>query len=154
VIKPAVSVGAIGLSRAPTRSPEAARRLAELLDTGDALLQPFDSSVVEHGELSLVFFGGKFSHAVRKRPATGDFRVHLAYGGSVAPSEVTPRQLAAAVAAISAAPEPTAYGRVDLIGTAEAPVVMELELIDPELFLGFDAGAPRRLAELLVSLLG
>jgi glutathione synthase/RimK-type ligase-like ATP-grasp enzyme len=152
VVKPAVSVGAIGLVRAS--GPAAgALHLASLLESGDALLQSFEPSVVEYGELSLVFFEENFSHAVRKTPAKGDFRVQLHYGGSVVPSQPTLGQLEVAIAALAVAPGPTSYARVDLIGPPDEPKVMELELIDPELFLGQDTDAPLRLARHLCSLL-
>ena len=83
VIKPAVSVGAIGTVRTIASSAEASDHLASLVAVGDVLVQPFASSVISAGETSLIYFGGVFSHAVRKIPAAGDFRVQVFHGGTV-----------------------------------------------------------------------
>jgi hypothetical protein len=103
--------------------------------------------VLEEGEWSLIFLGGAFSHAVRKRPAPGDFRVQQHFGGRTV-SESPPHDLrSAAHAAIAAVREPLLYARVDLVRHEGSPCLVELELIEPILFLGFDPGAPRRFAE-------
>ncbi|MCF6524073.1 RimK family alpha-L-glutamate ligase [Streptomyces sp. JJ36] len=152
VIKPAVSVGGIGALRAPAAAPEAAEHLASLVRTGDALVQPFAPAVTT-GETSLVFFGDRFSHAVRKIPAEGEFRVHERYGGTVAPHTPSPAELAAAETALKAAPTAPVYARVDLVALPEGPAVMELELIEPELFLFQHPQAPERYARHLAALL-
>ena len=101
------------------------------------------------GEASLIFFDGVLSHAVRKAPAAGDFRVHELHGGSVAGHHPSPVQLEVARAALAAAPTPTAYARIDLVPGAAGPVVMEAELIEPELFLPHSPGAADRFATAL-----
>jgi hypothetical protein len=85
VIKPTVSVGAIGALRCAAESVEATARLAHLTRTGDALVQPPGTSLLTEGELSLMFFGGVYSHAVRKTPLARDFRVQQRHGGSGRP---------------------------------------------------------------------
>jgi hypothetical protein len=102
-----------------------------------------------------VYFAGEFSHAVRKVPAAGDYRVHEYHGGRVLPHEPTRAQFAVADAALAAAPGATTYARVDLVRLAD-PAVMELELIEPELFLrhasgwaGGSTGAAARYAKVL-----
>jgi hypothetical protein len=84
VVKPAVSVGAIGASRVSARATTNAAALAGAVGEGDGdvLVQPFVSGVAD-GEVSIVMLDGQVSHAVRKVPAAGDFRVHEYYGGSV-----------------------------------------------------------------------
>ena len=152
VVKPAVSVGAVGALRAPARSAAVSEHVRRLLSTGDVLVQPFEPLVTE-GELSLLYFGGRFSHAVLKTPAAGDYRVQDHHGGTVRPCpEVTSRQLEVAAAAIAAAPSPPVYARVDLIRPAD-PAVMELEVIEPELFLRHHAPAADRFAHVLDELL-
>lgn len=123
------------------------RYLDRLLGQEDALLQPLVRSVAAQGELSLVFVDGAFTHAVRKRAPGGEFRVHDDYGGTVEPEDPHPTALAAAEAAIAAVGEDTLYGRVDLVeGPDGEPWVMELELIEPELFFRFSGDAVDRMA--------
>ncbi|WP_037605236.1 ATP-grasp domain-containing protein [Streptacidiphilus rugosus] len=153
VAKPAVSAGARGALRTRADHPEAAAHLRELVAKGDALLQPLAESVLTRGETSLVFFGQEFSHAVRKVPAGGEYRIHEHHGGSVQPHAPTEAELAAARLALASAPARTAYGRVDLVELSEGPAVMELELIEPELFLPYADGATARYARHLAALL-
>ncbi|GLU48561.1 ATP-grasp domain-containing protein [Nocardiopsis ansamitocini] len=149
VIKPAVGVGGHGALRSPADDPRAADHLAALTREGDALIQPFAPSVLADGEISLLYFGGRFSHAVRKVPASGEYRVHEHHGGSVLDHTPDSQERAVAEQALGLAPETTGYARVDLVRTASGPAVMELELIEPELFLTRDAGAASRFAEVL-----
>jgi glutathione synthase/RimK-type ligase-like ATP-grasp enzyme len=153
VIKPAVSVGAIGALRATADSAEAAAHLARLTAHGDALVQPFAEAITSQGETSLIFFGGEFSHAVRKVPAPEEYRIHQHHGGSVLPHTATPAELAAARAALAAAPAPATYARVDLVPLADGPALRELELIEPELFLPHHPEATARYARTLAGLI-
>lgn len=153
VIKPAVSIGAIGALRGDARDAACAAHLNGLLAEGDAMVQPFVASIAEAGEASLVFFGGRFSHAIRKLPQPGDFRVQEIYGGTVHSYSPTAAELELAAAALALTPEPTTYARVDVVWYGGVPVVMELELIEPELFLAMD-GAATRFAEALAERLG
>lgn len=117
----------------------------------DMLVQPYIPSVVTKGELSLVFVDGEFTHAVRKRAPAGDFRVHDDYGGSVELDEPSGRELATARAAIAAAGESLHYARVDLVaGPDGTPMIMEFEVIEPELFFRHSAAAVDRLTASIV----
>jgi len=154
VVKPAVSASATGTWRT---SPATARadqaRLDELLRAGDVMVQPFIGEVRDPGEWSLLFFGGQFSHAVLKRPAAGDYRVQWEFGGS-AEAMAPPRALIAdAERVLAAAPGTTVYARVDGVERDGHLTLMELELIEPHLFLGWDAGAAGRLAATLGALI-
>jgi glutathione synthase/RimK-type ligase-like ATP-grasp enzyme len=153
VIKPAVSVGAIGALRAASDSPAAARHLAELASAGDVLVQPLALAVLEGGESSLIYFGGQFSHAIRKLPADGDYRVQEHHGGRVVAHEPTDDEFAVARAALAAAPAAMAYARVDLVQVAGSAAVMELEAIEPQLFLDRDAHAAARFVAHIATLL-
>lgn len=153
VIKPAVSVGAIGALRAASSSPAAAAHLAELVSRGDVLVQPLAVAVLDGGESSLIYFGGEFSHAIRKLPADGDYRVQEHHGGSVVAHVPTPDEFAVAEATLAAAPAATAYARIDLVQVAGSPAVMELEAIEPQLFLDRDASAAARFAAHIAGLL-
>jgi hypothetical protein len=116
--------------------------------TDAAMIQPFMTDVLEGGEPSLLYFNSRFSHAVSKIPQPGDFRVQPEFDGILTPYAPAPDELAAAEAALAAAGEPLLYARVDLVRDQEGrPVLMELEAVEPDLFLEYGAGAPARFAE-------
>lgn len=118
--------------------------------TDAAMIQPFLPDVLTGGEPSLLYLGGQFSHAVSKVPRSGDFRVQPEYGGIIAPYRPWPDELAAAEAALAAAETPLLYARVDLVRDLKGrPVLMELEAIEPDLFLGYDPAAQPRFAEVV-----
>ena len=117
------------------------------------LVQPYLPSLAESGEVSLIYFGGQFSHAIRKRPAAGDFRVQDMYGGTVHPHQPTAAELAVADAVLARTPAPTTYARIDLVEFDGAPALMEAELIEPELFLGATAEAAMNFARVLGGML-
>lgn len=112
-----------------------------------ALVQPYIESVETVGEYSLFFLGGDYSHAIRKVPAAGDFRVQEEHGADIL-SEEPPGDLRDTAAAIVALIEPQpVYARADFVcGADGAYLLMELELIEPSLYLRTDAGAPERFA--------
>lgn len=152
VVKPAVSVGAIGALRSRSDDPRTADHIVDLARNGDVLVQPFISSVLDSGETSLMFAGGRLSHAVRKVPAQGDYRVQDHHGGTVEPHQATPDEIALAEAALAVAPSSTTYARVDLVSTGRGPVVMELELVEPALFLDADPQAAENFVDAFLSL--
>jgi glutathione synthase/RimK-type ligase-like ATP-grasp enzyme len=123
--------------------------VARVTAAGDALLQPFAGEIVRDGELSLVFIDGAFSHAARKRVGR-DFRVQVEHGGTAEPETVSEAIVAQARRAVRALSEVPAYARVDGIVRQDEFVLMELELIEPHLFLGFAAGAAPALARAIV----
>jgi len=148
VIKPTVDLGAKNLHRVQAGMSEAAEALASVLSRQDAMAQPFLPSLEKEGELSLVYIGGTFSQAVRKRPAPGDFRVQSIWGGTVEAAIPTPDHLAVADQALGRLNEPPLYARVDLVNnSAGNPCLMELELIEPNLYLSTHPSAAERLAE-------
>jgi len=155
VVKPAVSASAHGTWRTSFETASAdQRQLDELLRAGDVMVQPFMSEVRDAGEWSFLFLGGRFSHAVLKRPGAGagDYRVQWEFGGT-ADAMVPPGNLVAdAEAVMTAVPGNPLYARVDGVERDGRLVLMELELIEPHLFLGWDAGAPGRLAAALGAL--
>jgi hypothetical protein len=136
VLKPAVGAGAARLHRLARDAPAAALAAAER-DLGDRayLAQPFAPSLAEEGETSLVYFDGAFSHAVRKLPAPGEFRVQERHGATIRALEPSAGLVAWGRAALDAAGFDTLYARVDLVRGADGrPALMELELIEPALF--------------------
>lgn len=131
VVKPAISGGADGTHRLGpgARVPVDA--------TGQRrLVQPMMCGVVESGEFSLFYFGGRFSHAIVKRPAAGDFRVQEQFGGREMTWEASAEAQTLADAALAAAPVAPVYARIDMVGDGAGTLhIMELELIEPSLFL-------------------
>jgi glutathione synthase/RimK-type ligase-like ATP-grasp enzyme len=131
VIKPPVSGGADGtfLLGAHDGTPAgfAGRRM---------LIQPHCPAISTEGEWSLFYFGDRYSHAIIKRPASGDFRVQEQFGGREEAVDPPADALALAEAALAAAPTATLYARIDMVRMPDATLaLMELELIEPALFL-------------------
>jgi glutathione synthase/RimK-type ligase-like ATP-grasp enzyme len=151
VIKPAVS--ASGYDTYAMRVPldPASRALVERVTaTGDTLLQPFAEEVRSTGEFSLMFIDGAFSHAALKRAAGGEFRVQTEHGGTVDPIAVEPTLIDQAARVLSALPETPLYARVDGIVRDDAFLLMELELIEPNLFFDTHVGAVEEFAKAVV----
>jgi glutathione synthase/RimK-type ligase-like ATP-grasp enzyme len=149
VVKPSVSGGAFETWRAGSGDADAAR-FARQLERMDCLVQPFVPELVSEGEWSLLFFLGAYSHAVLKRPERGDFRVQEEFGGVLVPAEASPAIVEAAARALEAAGQDTLYARVDGVVRGGRLEVMELELVEPSLFLGPSPEAARRFADALL----
>jgi glutathione synthase/RimK-type ligase-like ATP-grasp enzyme len=146
VIKPPVSAAAFGTYRLGPGEPVPTEVHGQRM-----LVQPWLGAVVEEGEYSLILFGGRFSHCVAKRPKAGDFRVQPDHGGTTEPAELPEGALVLAEAALAAAPAAATYARVDLIrGDDGALQLMELELIEPALFLHCVPEAKARFAEAIL----
>ena len=148
VVKPAVSAAGLGTIRVRGDCEESA---FAPLASGEYLVQPFLPDVLSGGEISCVFLGGRYSHSVRKRPAEGNFLVHEEHGGRTEAASADSALIALGEAAIAACGQPTLYARVDWILTSAGPRLVELELIEPELFLRFDTASPARFAEAIAS---
>ena len=145
IIKPAVSGGAYLtrlFERRETASVEA--EYGPIAAERDLLIQPFMPEIQEQGELSLLFFGGEFSHAVLKRPSAGEFRVQSQFGGNYTALEVSDELLATAQKIIAAFGGELVYARVDGIISEGNFLLMELELIEPDLYFDYDLVAKRR----------
>lgn len=121
--------------------------LSSLLERESLIFQPFMQNVVSKGEDTLMVFGDTFTHAVRKTPKQGDFRVQDDHGGSVRSIEPEPEQVELALRAMKSRGFKLAYGRVDMVRDDEDRWrVMELEAIEPELWLRFCPEAARPFA--------
>ena len=147
VIKPTVS--ASGYETYALEAPFDATSRASVTratSTGDVLVQPFVPEIPRDGEYSFTFIDGAFSHATIKRAASHEFRVQTEHGGSVSPTVAPASLVAQAAHAIEVLPETPLYARVDGIARGDAFLLMELELIEPNLFLEFGAGAAELLA--------
>jgi len=137
VVKPQVSAGAYRTLRwCP----------GDRLDGGPqgaAMVQPYLKAIETEGEVSLFYFRGEYSHGVRKVPQAGDFRVQPEFQGHITPYTPSPEERATAEAVLAAIEEPLLYARIDLVrDLGGRPVLIEAELIEPDLYLSYapDAG--------------
>jgi glutathione synthase/RimK-type ligase-like ATP-grasp enzyme len=163
VVKPAVSCGAKNSAQYRPGDERAARDHVRRLQSEGrtVMVQPYLSAVEQQGEVALMFIGGRYSHSIRR----GALLKHpgLVHKGEMVPQNVEPyeaaceeRELADKVMArVPGGPSDLLYGRVDLIpGTGGNPVILEVELTEPSLFLSFSPDAAERLAEAIVAALG
>lgn len=151
VIKPAISASGYRTLSIDLNDSRSVQLLAEASQHGDFLVQPFVPEITRDGELSLIFFNKEFSHAALKRPAEGDFRVQAEHGGyevRFEPDEETIRQ---AAGVLDGAEVDTLYARVDGFMKGGTFHLMELELIEPDLFLELDPLARERFAASLAA---
>jgi O-ureido-D-serine cyclo-ligase len=158
VIKPSIGAGSRDAARYDRRDRErAAAHVARLNREGrSVLLQPYLERVDVGGETAMIFFAGEWSHAIRKGPL-----LRLGVGiieGLFAPETITTRtpdavEVAVAAAAHAAIPGPVPpYARIDLIrGNDGGPVVLEVELSEPSLYLAHSPPSAQRFARLLIA---
>jgi len=150
VVKPRVSGGAwktlrLNRGEALVDAPE-----------GPAMIQPYLPSIEREGETSLLFFGGRFSHAVNKRPVPGEFRIQVQFGGRYTTVE-TPEAgaMALAQATLAAIDEDLLYARIDMArGPDGGWRLMEAELIEPDFYLGSAPDGGQAFAEAVRARLG
>ncbi len=150
IIKPTVSATAEHTYRIKTYDPA----LEGVFANRSFMVQPFMPNIVAEGEYSLFFFNGEYSHTINKSPKTADFRVQEEHGGII--TEVVPDEKlrAAAENALDKIGEPLLYARVDLVrDELDEFELMELELIEPALYLRMSDGAPQRFAAAIETLL-
>jgi len=156
VVKPSVGAGSKGARMFRDDVEGALAHAASLHAEGStAMIQPYLDGVDEQGETALVFLGGEFSHAARKAAILSknmSWSTGLYADEKIVPTTATPDELALARRILDEIPG-LAYARVDLLPTADGPVVLELELTEPSLFLAMDPGAPARAAAAFRSLL-
>jgi len=152
VIKPVVSAGAkdtlvwdgdslTGRTDVEGRAPS--------LPRGPAMIQPFMPAIQDEGEWSLLWFGGRFSHAVLKTPRAGDFRSQPDYDAHLRVMPPPAGAMDLAEAAIDyAGRDRLLYARVDMVRHADGGFcLMELELIEPDLYLAYDPEAAMRFSD-------
>lgn len=158
ILKPVVSGSARHTYRVSMENAPALEGIfAELVAQEALLLQPFQHAILTEGEVSLMVIDGQFSHAIRKTPRAGDFRVQDDHGGSVHPHMASHEEQQFAEKAIAAIPFDVLYARVDIVrDNAGQLAIMEVEMIEPELFFRYRpeaadslaSGLARRLASL------
>ena len=146
VVKPPISGGAFQTFRIGPGDP-----LAASVRNQRMVIQPFIHAIAD-GEYSLILFDGLLSHCVVKRPRNGDFRVQPHFGGATEVCAAPPGAEELAHAALAAAPGQATYARVDIIrDDAGQLAIMELELIEPALFLHLVPEASEAFAEAIRS---
>ena len=152
VIKPTVGAGGLHAGRYDLSDPVQRAHAGVHLDRlGQAMVQPYLRAVDDRGETAMVYFAGRFSHALRKGPllsgpvaeVDGLFRPE-----QIDAREPSPAERAVADRVVAALPFATlpVYARIDLLPGENAPVVIEVELTEPSLFLGYSPGAADRFA--------
>jgi glutathione synthase/RimK-type ligase-like ATP-grasp enzyme len=152
VVKPAVSASAHNTRRFSRRTLPSPQELADLMQGEAFLVQQFVPEIERNGEISFIYFDGAYSHAVLKRPAQNDFRVQKEHGGSaelfLPPASLLQQanEIAAAVPQV----RESLYCRIDAVEKDGRLILMEVELIEPELFLGLADGSGDRFAQAIL----
>ncbi|MFF2273113.1 RimK family alpha-L-glutamate ligase [Agromyces sp. NPDC058136] len=149
VLKPAIGVGGSGVTRTSTAG--LARAIEALPEGSEVMVQPFAQSIASEGEFSFVFLGGAPSHVLRKRPAPGDFRAHGIYGGTIGRVDPRPADAAEVEAMRRLLPFDLLYARFDVVRFEGRLRILELELIEPMLYLDLAPGSARRLADATIT---
>lgn len=146
VIKPRVGAASFMTRRFPlSKLGQAEEFLREAARERDMMIQPYVASVETRGERSLVWIDGRFTHAVRKSPRLADDEE------SVRPVRIADDERRFAARALAGLGPGLLYARVDVArGDDGSPMLMELELIEPSLFLVHSKAALRRLARACV----
>jgi glutathione synthase/RimK-type ligase-like ATP-grasp enzyme len=148
VIKPAFSAGSYLTKLMDRNEFETIQtEYKEHFETKDFLLQEFRPEIKDLGETSFIFFNGKFSHAVNKKPIENDFRVQIQYGGKYILIHPKVELVAQAELVLSKINEKLLYARVDGIVIENKLHLMEIELIEPDLYFDLADGARERFVE-------
>ena len=155
VVKPTISANADDTFRVRVDDTRAIAAAVVRLERRPTLVQPFVRSIVDEGEISTFHFGGEYSHAIRKTPGTGDFRVQEEHGGSLAPVDPDATLRALGDRVLAALPGDLVYARLDFVRLAHGGhALIEAELIEPSLYFQLDAESPWRFGRALVGAMG
>ncbi|MEP1096481.1 MAG: hypothetical protein ABJG78_15300 [Cyclobacteriaceae bacterium] len=154
VLKPAISASAKNTFQLSLETmAEHEELFSKLIDDEAMMLQPFQDSILERGEISLMMIGGDFTHAVIKKAKPGDFRVQDDFGGSVEDYVPTPEEIELAVKTVNACETQPLYARVDMANDPNGvPAIMELEILEPEMWFRRNTDAADKLAEEIAKL--
>jgi glutathione synthase/RimK-type ligase-like ATP-grasp enzyme len=156
VVKPTVGAGSRGVVRTRGDAELGRRHVRDLHDLGrTALVQPYLADVDAVGETGLVYVGGEFSHAFRKSAilaAPIHWEAGLYAEERIEPHAASRAERELGDRVLASLPSSLAYARVDLLPTSDGPVVLELELVEPSLFLQTDPSAAKRAAAAFRSL--
>jgi hypothetical protein len=123
-------------------------QLCEKFANRPYVVQPFVENIQSEGEYSLFYFNNEFSHAIQKIPQPGDFRVQEEYGADIIATEPEAALLKTGNQVMQFVDPVPVYSRADFVRGPDGHfLLMELELIEPSMYLRMDAEAPRRFAE-------
>ena len=155
ILKPCISGGARHTYRLnPANAGAHQKQFEKLIKEEAFMLQPFIDSIVEQGELSVMVINGKFTHSVLKKAKPGDFSVQDDWGGTLHAYKPAADEIHFAENAVKNCPEKPAYARVDIAkGENGEPLLVELELIEPELWFRRNPEAAKELAEAVLKIL-
>jgi glutathione synthase/RimK-type ligase-like ATP-grasp enzyme len=153
VVKPCVSAGAQNtITVNKNNFSERIDEIGQLLKEQDYMVQPF-AEEIKNGEWSFLFFNGKYSHCSLKTPKQGDFRVQHYHGGSISYPTPDPLHIEQAGTYVKNLPKPALYARVDGVVINNLFTLMELELIEPYLFLNADHNLLENYYQALIALI-
>ncbi|MBJ6116769.1 hypothetical protein JAO76_01110 [Pontibacter sp. BT310] len=152
IVKPRVSGGAKNTFALTIEEAEAkTSEINQLLQQEPFLAQPFIEEIKTDGEWSFIFFGGNYSHTVLKTAKPGDFRVQHFFGGTIHTPTPPAALLATAQTIVDKFAKDCLYARVDGVALNNELVLMELELIEPFLFLSTSGGSLERYYQALMA---
>lgn len=149
IVKPVVSTNATDTFLLTKDTADASIEAMLLRTFRDRALvvQPFIDSILSDGEYSLFYFGNEFSHAIRKRPKREDFRVQEEHGADIRATEPEPAMIESADRLLRLVDPAPVYARVDFVRGADGRfLLMELELVEPSMYLRMHPAAPERFA--------
>lgn len=150
IVKPCVSASSYRTHRISRDAADSYQaEFQAIAQESGALVQPFIREIQESGEWSFVFFNRRFSHAVRKTPAKGEYRSQESFGGSMIQVVPSSSQVRAAENVIASVEGDLLYGRVDMIQVNGQLLLGELELIEPSLFFESDFSSTLRFVQAL-----
>ncbi len=155
ILKPAISGAARHTYRFLKKDAKGFEEIfRNLIKEESMLLQEFQPSILRKGEISLVFFGNQFSHAVLKKGKEGDFRVQDDFGGTVHKYLPNEEEIEFATNTLIAVPYKPVYARVDIMRDNQNRLCLgELELIEPELWFRLYPDSVHILAEKTIEFL-
>lgn len=152
VIKPVIAASSFGLSKINIKDAKKENtRINNEIQEHDMIIQKFLPEINQNGELSLIFFNSEYSHTVLKKPKQGDFRVQQSLGGKI--QLITPpiSIINQAYKIINKSNQSSLYARVDGVISNNELLLMELEMIEPALYLEQDKKAPKMFANAIIS---
>jgi glutathione synthase/RimK-type ligase-like ATP-grasp enzyme len=138
IIKPTISAGSYYTERFhKSQIKDIIKKYISLGQKYDLIIQPFLPEIITQGEISLVFFNHIFSHSIVKKPSEGDFRIQRQYGGIYDSYQPSDDLIKFGHTALTTLTTNAVYGRVDVIFLNGRPHIMEVELIEPDLYFDY-----------------
>ena len=149
VVKPSISASAHNTFKVTKRESKLFEsKFQELLRTDNYIIQEFQENILTHGEISLVYINGIYTHAVLKQAKVGDYRVQSDFGGTIRLYEPSDEQIALGQRALANCPDEPIYGRVDIIySNSRRWEVSEIEVFEPELWFRLKEDSAKLMAQ-------